>query len=142
MTAVPQPEITAQFAVQNPATQETIGSLPSFTLEQVAVAAHGAAEAQKKWAATSVRERLKILKRFGELLCEQKEKVAAVISREAGKPEAEALSTEILVVLDTVKYLRENVAEFLQPQAVPHGNPIMKLKKGVLLREPYGVVGI
>src|SRR5262249_13621336 len=57
-------------------------------------------------------------------------------------PEAEALSTEILVVLDTVKYLRENVAEFLMPQPVPHGNPIMKLKKGSLLREPYGVIGI
>ena len=142
MNAVTQSEITAQFAVRNPATGETIGELPNFSLEQVAVAAHRAGEAQKRWAATSVRERLKILKRFGELLCEQKETVAAVISREAGKPEAEALATEILVVLDTVKYLRETVAEFLMPQPVPHGNPIMKLKKGVLLREPYGVVGI
>ena len=142
MNAVPQPELSPQFAVRNPATQETIGTLPSFTLEQVAVAAHRAGQAQKKWAATSVSQRLKILKRFGELLCDQKEQVAAVISREAGKPEAEALATEILVVLDTVKYLRENVGEFLRPQAVPHSNPIMKLKKGVLLREPYGVVGI
>lgn len=142
MNALSQPEIAVQFAVHNPATGETIGELPNFSLEQVAVAAHRAAEAQKKWAATSVRERLRILKRFGELLCEQKDKVAAVISREAGKPEAEALSTEILVVLDTVKYLREHVAEFLMPEPVPHGNPIMKLKKGVLLREPYGVVGI
>ncbi|HET9839519.1 MAG TPA: aldehyde dehydrogenase family protein [Candidatus Angelobacter sp.] len=145
MNAIPHTEIAptqAQFAVRNPATGETIGSLPSFTLDQVAVAAHRAGEAQKKWAATSVRERLKVLKRFGELLCDQKDKVAAVISREAGKPEAEALATEIMVVLDTAKYLRENVAEFLRPEAVPHGNPIMKLKKGVLLREPYGVVGI
>jgi succinate-semialdehyde dehydrogenase/glutarate-semialdehyde dehydrogenase len=142
MNAVSQPEIASQFAVRNPATGDTIGELPNFTLEQVAVAAHRAGEAQKRWAATSIRERLKVLKRFGELLCEQKEKVAAVISREAGKPEAEALATEILVVLDTVKYLREHAAEFLMPQAVPHGNPIMKLKKGTLLREPYGVVGI
>src|ERR1051326_6445737 len=142
MNAVTQSEITAQFAVRNPATGETIGELPNFSLEQVAVAAHRAGEAQKRWSATSARERLKILKRFGELLCEQKETVAAVISREAGKPQAEALATEILVVLDTVKYLREHVAEFLLPEPVPHGNPIMKLKKGVLLREPYGVVGI
>src|ERR1051326_5321854 len=142
MNAVSQPELAAQFTVRNPATGETIGELPNFTLEQVAVAAHGAGQAQRKWAATSVRERLKILKKFGELLCEQKEQVAAVISREAGKPEAETLSTEILVVLDTVKYLREYVAGCLRPEPVPHGNPIMKLKKGVLLREPYGVVGI
>jgi acyl-CoA reductase-like NAD-dependent aldehyde dehydrogenase len=142
MNAVPQAEVSSQFAVRNPATGEVIGSLPSCTLEQVAVAAHRAGEAQKRWAATSIRERLKVLTRFGELLCEQKEKVAAVISREAGKPEAEALATEILVVLDTVKYLREHIAEFLRPEAVAHGNPIMKLKSGTLLREPYGVVGI
>ena len=80
--------------------------------------------------------------RFGDLLCDQKDAVAAVISREAGKPEAEALSTEILVVLDTVKYLRNNLLGFLRPEPVPHGNPAMKLKRGTLLREPYGVVGI
>ena len=95
-----------------------------------------------RWAATPVQKRLKILARFAELLCEQKDSIAAVISGEAGKPEAEALSTEILVVLDTVKYLQNHVAAFLKPEPVPHGNPVMKLKGGTLLREPYGVVGI
>ena len=89
-----------------------------------------------------VRDRLKVLKRFGQLLCDQKDKVAAVISLEAGKPEAEALSTEILVVLDTVKYLSDYAPQFLLPEPVPHGNPAMKLKRGTLLREPYGVIGI
>jgi succinate-semialdehyde dehydrogenase/glutarate-semialdehyde dehydrogenase len=31
---------------------------------------------------------------------------------------------------------------FLQPEPVPHSNPIMKLKRGWLLRQPYGVIGI
>src|SRR5262249_43298651 len=92
--------------------------------------------------AVPVRDRLRILKRFGQILCDQKDRVAAVISREAGKPEAEALSTEILVVLDTVKYLIDYAPEFLLPEFVPHGNPVMKLKRGTLLREPYGVIGI
>ena len=52
---------------------------------------------------------MRILSRFAELLCDQKDSVAAVISREAGKPEAEALSTEVMVVLDTVKYLQNHV---------------------------------
>src|SRR5690348_9256545 len=142
MNAVPQPELASQFAVHNPATQEVIGTLPNFNLEQVASAAHRASEVQRQWAAVPVRDRLKVLKRFGQLLCDQKEKVAAVISREAGKPEAEALSTEILVVLDTVKYLNDYAPQFLLPEPVPHGNPAMKLKRGTLLREPYGVIGI
>ena len=151
MTTIPQPQLApvpsnaqggAQFAVHNPATQETIGTLPSLTAAQIADAVAKAAAAQVRWAATPVRDRLRVLSRFADLLCNQKEAVAAVISREAGKPEAEALSTEILVVLDTVKYLRNNLPGFLRPEAVPHGNPAMKLKRGTLLREPYGVVGI
>ena len=107
--------------VRNPATQEIIGKVPKLTDLEVMVAVVQAGVAQKRWAATPVRERLKILARFAELLCEQKDSVAAVISREAGKPEAEALSTEILVVLDTVKYLQNHVPAFLKPEPVPHG---------------------
>jgi succinate-semialdehyde dehydrogenase/glutarate-semialdehyde dehydrogenase len=131
-----------QFAVRNPATQETIGTLPSLTPARIADCVSKAAAAQVRWAATFVRDRLRILSRFADLLCDQKEAVAAVISREAGKPEAEALSTELLVVLDTVKYLRNTLPAFLRPEPIPHGNPAMKLKRGMLLREPYGVVGI
>src|ERR1044071_8575281 len=98
-----------QFAVYNPATQETIGTLPNLTAAQIADCVSKAAAAQLRWAATPVRDRLRILSRFGDLLCDHKEAVAAVISREAGKPEAEALSTELLVVLDTVKYLKNNL---------------------------------
>jgi acyl-CoA reductase-like NAD-dependent aldehyde dehydrogenase len=147
MPAIPQPEIAsaqpgAQFAVHNPATQEIIGTLPNLTANHINEAVAKAASAQVRWAATPVRDRLRIFSRFSELLCDQKEAVAAVISREAGKPEAEALSTEILVVLDTVKYLQNHVPSFLRPETIAHANPIMKLKAGQLLREPYGVVGI
>ncbi|HEX3586096.1 MAG TPA: aldehyde dehydrogenase family protein, partial [Candidatus Angelobacter sp.] len=132
----------SQFAVHNPATQEIIGMQPNLTPAQIADCVSKAAAAQLRWAATPVRDRLRILSRFADLLCDQKEAVARVISREAGKPEAEALSTEILVVLDTVKYLRDTLPGFLRPEPIPHGNPAMKLKRGRLLREPYGVVGI
>jgi acyl-CoA reductase-like NAD-dependent aldehyde dehydrogenase len=155
MTAIPQPEIAAghsnahssaqtgpQFAVHNPATQEIIGTLPNLGADQIAGAVAKAAAAQLRWAATPVRDRLRILSRFADLLCDQKEAVAAVISCEAGKPEAEALSTELLVVLDTVKYLQNTLPGFLRPEPIPHGNPVMKLKSGQLFREPYGVVGI
>jgi len=154
MTAIPQPEIAAvhskahsnaqaaQFAIHNPATQEIIGTLPNMSANEIAEAVAKAAAAQSRWAATPVRDRMRLLGRFSELLCDQKDFVARVISREAGKPEAEAMSTEVMVVLDTVKYLQNHVPAFLKPEPVPHGNPVMKLKSGTLLREPYGVVGI
>ena len=131
-----------EFAVRNPATQEVIGTLPNTTPTQIADAVSKAAAAQIRWAASPMRDRMRILSRFAELLCDQKDSIAAVISREAGKPVAEALSTEVLVVLDTVQYLQNHVPAFLKPEPVPHANPIMKLKGGVLLRELYGVIGI
>lgn len=94
MNAIPaelarQQEAT-HFAVHNPATQEIIGTLPNFGADQIAEAVAKATAAQVRWAATPMRERLRILERFAGLLCEQKDFVAAVISREAGKPEAES----------------------------------------------------
>src|SRR5579864_1311892 len=131
-----------QFTVRNPANQETIGHLRSFAADDVAQAVAKARSAQQRWAVAPLATRLKIVRRFQQLLCERKDTVAEVITREAGKPLAESVSTEILVVLDTAGYLENVVPEFLRPESVPHSNPVMKLKRGRLLLEPYGVIVI
>ena len=142
MNAIQADLAQAAIDVKNPATQDSVGVVPIFAAQEISAAVDRAHAAQQRWAATPVADRLKLVRRFQQLLCEQKEGVAAVITREAGKPLAEALSTEILVVLDGAQYLLNHAAEFLRPQPVPHSNPVMKLKKGTLLREPYGVIGI
>jgi acyl-CoA reductase-like NAD-dependent aldehyde dehydrogenase len=142
MNAVQAELAQAAITVRNPATQEIVGRLPIFSAAEIAAAVERAGAAQERWAKTHIGNRLKIIGRFQSLLCEHKDAVAAVITREAGKPLAEAMSTEVLVVLDAAEYLLKNAAEFLLPERVPHSNPVMKLKKGMLLREPYGVIGI
>lgn len=142
MNAIQADLAQAAIDVKNPATQESVGMVPIFTAQEISVAVDRAHAAQQHWAATPVADRLKMVRRFQQLLCLQKDAVAAVITREAGKPLAEAMSTEILVVLDAAQYLLNHAAEFLRPEPVPHSNPAMKLKKGTLLREPYGVIGI
>jgi len=130
------------ITVHNPATQEIVGTVPVFSASEISTAVERAHAAQKRWISVPIPERLKVMHRFQQLLCEQKDAVAAVITREAGKPLAEATSTEILVVLDAAQYLLNHAAEFLRPEPIPHSNPVMKLKKGRLIREPYGVIGI
>jgi acyl-CoA reductase-like NAD-dependent aldehyde dehydrogenase len=136
------PTLTSEIAVTNPATQQVIGSVPVASAQEIAQAVARAHSAQQRWAGTPIAERVAVLKRFQKLLCDQKDVVAEVITREAGKPVAEALSAEVLVVLDAIKFLIDHAPEFLLPERVPHANPIMKLKQGILLREPYGVIGI
>src|SRR5947209_5449631 len=142
MNAIQAGIAASTIAVRNPATDEVIGEIPCMSAAEIAAAVEHARAAQARWAATPIAQRLRVLRRFQQLLAEQKDAVAGIITREAGKPKVEALSTEILVVLDSVRFLMENAPAFLKPEAVPHANPIMKLKRGRLLRRPYGVVGI
>jgi acyl-CoA reductase-like NAD-dependent aldehyde dehydrogenase len=142
MNAIPTAVVADGIPVRNPATDQAFGEIPCVTAQEIEAAVKRAHAAQSRWAALPVAARLKLLKRFQQILCDQKESVAQVITREAGKPIAEALATEVLVVLEAVNFLLENVPAFLQPEAVPHSSPVMKLKRGWLVREPYGVIGI
>src|ERR1019366_3586594 len=72
----------------------------------------------------------------------KKSEIAEAITREAGKPVAEALTTEVLVVLDAARFLIENAYRLLRDELLPHGGSATKLKSGRLVREPYGVVAI
>ena len=89
-----------------------------------------------------MRARIQILRRFQQILLKRKSEIARRITQEAGKPEAEALTTEVLVVLDAARFLIENGFALLRDEKLPHGNPVLKTKSGRILREPYGVIGI
>src|SRR6202044_2494713 len=101
-----------------------------------------AREAQASWAEIGVRKRIVILREFQRRLHERKSQVAEAIAREAGKPVVEALTTEVLVVLDAARFLIDNAYRLLRDEPVPHGNLATKLKRGRLVRDPYGVIGI
>src|SRR5205823_858055 len=121
---------------RNPATGEILAEFSCATSADVATAVSRARAAQPAWAARPARQRLAVIRRFQQLLLERKKEIGGLITREAGKPYAEALSTEVLVVLDAAQFCRKNVADFLRPERVPHANLLMKTKRGHLLREP------
>jgi succinate-semialdehyde dehydrogenase/glutarate-semialdehyde dehydrogenase len=136
-------EVALQEIVStNPADGSVVGRFPVADAAQVSAMVEHARAAQPAWNALGVRKRLLILRHFQRFLHEQKTHVAELISREAGKPAVEALLTEVLVVLDAVRFLRKHAYRILRPEVVPHGNPILKAKRGRLLREPYGVIAI
>lgn len=128
--------------VTNPATEGTLMEFTCATAEDVNTAVTEARAAQKQWAGTPVAERVKVLRSFQGALFRKKSEVAALISDESGKPRVEALLTEVVVTLDAVNFYAREAPGFLRPQHVPHANPMMKTKRGWLVREPHGVVGI
>lgn len=136
--AAPQRQLTSR----NPATGETLGELTCATDAEIHAAVARVRAAQPAWAAVDLRRRVAILRRFQRLLADHRAAVATLITREAGKPYVEALSTEVLVALDAARYCIEAAHSFLRDERVPHGNLMVKAKRGRIVREPHGVVGI
>jgi len=126
----------------NPATGTLLGEFECADESEVLAAVVRARAAQAAWAEIGIQRRIAVLREFQRKLHEKKSEIARAITQEAGKPVAEALTTEVLVVLDAARFLIDNAYRLLRDQPLPHGNLVAKLKSGRLVREPYGVVGI
>jgi acyl-CoA reductase-like NAD-dependent aldehyde dehydrogenase len=132
----------SRIASVNPATGEVLGELDSAGPTEVRAAAGRARAAQPDWNAWGIRNRVRVVRRFQQILLTRKTDIARRITQEAGKPAVEALITEVLVVLDAARFLIDHAYAILREEKLPHGNPVMKTKSGRILHEPYGVVGI
>jgi len=126
----------------NPATGAVLREFPVACDSEVYAAVERARAAQPGWQDVRVQDRIRVLKKFQQLLHARATDIAKVITSEAGKPLVEALLTEVLVVLDAARFCTENVRQFLCDQPLSHGNLAMKTKVGRIVREPYGVIGI
>src|SRR5450432_2114472 len=135
-------QVAHKVVSSNPATGEVLREFECASTSDVQDAVARARAAQPAWQTLGVNKRLAIIQKFQQLLNDRQQQVARVITSEAGKPVAEALLTEILVVLDAARFLLEETYAFLREQPLPHGNLATKAKSGRLIREPYGVIGI
>jgi succinate-semialdehyde dehydrogenase/glutarate-semialdehyde dehydrogenase len=140
-------EIEVQAGVRkitsrNPATGELLQELDCMEGPQVQEITRNARHAQPRWNALGLARRIRILREFQQALVREKTTIAQLITQEVGKPTVEALITEVMVVLDACRFLIDNSFSILRDEPVAHGSVITKTKKGLIAREPYGVIGI
>jgi succinate-semialdehyde dehydrogenase/glutarate-semialdehyde dehydrogenase len=98
--------------------------------------------AQKEWAARPLRERCNFLRQLRDVICDSRDEIAGIITRETGKPRVEALFAEILLALDTADFLARRAPRWLRAERVPHHNVALKAKSAWLEFEPQGVVAV
>lgn len=79
------------FEVVNPSNNKVIGSLPNLTIEDCKDTIVAADEAWKTWRDVSLNERVAVTKRLCELIQENKENLAQIMTLESGKPLQESL---------------------------------------------------
>lgn len=127
------------ISVLNPATNEVIDTIPDSSEKDVDHAAKIAFAAQKKWANMPMYERGEILKKFVELVEEYKDRLAALLSAETGKPIREAT----IEVEDTKLYVNGYIekAKHLYGINIPMGiEPEQEKDIQYTVREPLGVI--
>src|ERR1044071_6490072 len=126
----------ATILVRSPATLETIAELPAASAKDVANAVARARKAQPAWSALSFTERAGILVRFRDLLIDQQERLADVLTSETGKPRAEVYENELFYVCDAIQYFTKNAERLLAPKRIRPHLIIFKGKQVFSLHHP------
>ncbi|CAH1967100.1 unnamed protein product [Acanthoscelides obtectus] len=80
-----------EFEVINPANGQVVGKVPDMDVQDTQKAIESAAEAFKTWQFTTAKERSTLLRKWYNLLVENQESIAKIMTAESGKPLAEAL---------------------------------------------------
>jgi succinate-semialdehyde dehydrogenase/glutarate-semialdehyde dehydrogenase len=123
-----------RFAVKNPATGALIGHVPQLGAAETRQAIASAEAAFPDWRKRSARERGALLLRWRDLILDNAEDLASIMTAEQGKPLAEARG-EVLYAASFLEWFAEE-AKRVYGETVP--SPLSD-RKLVVLREPIGV---
>ncbi|MBD1548461.1 NAD-dependent succinate-semialdehyde dehydrogenase [Roseibium aggregatum] len=124
------------FPVTNPATGETIAEVTDLTPEDTRKAIEIASQAQKEWRAKTAKERCLILLKWNDLMLENQEDLAKILTAEMGKPLAEARG-EIAYGASFIQWFAEE-ARRVYGDVIPGHQPDKRI---VVIKQPIGVVG-
>ncbi|MFA7432914.1 MAG: NAD-dependent succinate-semialdehyde dehydrogenase [Gemmobacter sp.] len=126
----------ATFPVTNPARGDVICTVPDLGREETARAIAAAESAMKGWTARTAKERANTLRRWYELMMENQDDLAAILTAEMGKPLAEAKG-EIAYGASFIEWFAEE-AKRVYGETIPGHQPDKRI---TVLKQPIGVVG-
>ncbi|WP_068111317.1 NAD-dependent succinate-semialdehyde dehydrogenase [Tropicimonas marinistellae] len=123
------------LAVTNPASGAVIGHVPDLGDAETMAAISAAEAAQAAWAARTAKDRAGILRRWYELILENADDLALILTMEQGKPLAEAKG-EILYGASFIEWFAEE-ARRVYGDVIPGHAPDKRI---VVVKQPIGVV--
>ena len=123
------------LAVLNPATGEELAKVPKFGAAETRTAIEAAQEAFGPWSKMLAKERANLLRRWYDLMMENQEELARLMTMEQGKPLAEARGEVAYGASFTEFYAEE--AKRIRGETIPSHRTDARI---VVLRQPVGVV--
>src|SRR5215471_16774185 len=120
--------------VDNPATGETIGTVPRLSRAETRQAIEAAERAFPAWRKKTAKERATIMRRWFDLMLENQEDLAQLMTAEQGKPLVESRG-EIAYAASFIEWFAEEGKRIYGDTIPPHGAD----KRIVVLKQPIGV---
>ena len=123
------------LAVTNPATGEHLADVPDMSAAEASAAVEAADRAFASWKKSTAKSRAQLLRRWYELIMENQEALAQLMTAEQGKPLAESRG-EVAYGASFAEWFGEE-AKRAYGEQIPSPSPSSRL---VTIRQPVGVV--
>ncbi len=125
----------ATIDVTNPVDESVICSVPKLGAKETKLAIEAAEKAQKVWARKSAKERGIILRKWHQLMMDNQEDLAQIMTAEQGKPLAESRG-EVAYGASFIEWFAEE-ARRIYGETIPVPWPHAR---AVVIRQPVGVI--
>ena len=122
------------LAVVNPATDEVLGYVPTLSEADIHLALERAHGAQKQWAARTAKDRATIIKQWFNLVIQNRDDLARIITLEQGKPLTEA-NSEVVYGASFIEWFAEQ-GKRSYGHTIPTHNRDRRL---ATIKQPVGV---
>jgi succinate-semialdehyde dehydrogenase/glutarate-semialdehyde dehydrogenase len=123
------------YAVTNPATGESVRDYPTATDAEIQTSVATADAAFKQWNKSALPDRVKLLGRVAELYTERRDELAAIVTREMGKPVFQA-KIEVDIVASIYRYYAGNGTAFLEDEQID----VVAGGKAIVRKDGLGVL--
>lgn len=131
--------LTVLFLISDPANGDIIGSCPASDSKDTQKAIDTAAAALPAWRSRTGRNRGRLLRRWYELIMENQQDLATLITLENGKAKADAAG-EILFATSFLEWFSEEAARvYGDGDVIPHSQPNFRVS---VLKESVDVCGL
>ncbi len=134
--------VSAGIEVENPATGETIGTVPDLPTEEVRAIVAAARAAQPGWAEAGFDARAEVLLAARRWLVANGERVVTTICGETGRPADETQFAEISYGLMALEFWAKQAPAYLADEEIASASPLVRGRKLVVRYAPLGVIGV
>lgn len=123
------------FPITNPANEDVIANVAECSAQETKIAIESAHDALPAWRKKTAKERATYLRNWYNLIIENKDDLAKILSAEQGKPVAEAMG-EITYGANYIEWFAEEAKRIYGDTIAPPSND----KRLICIKQPVGVV--